>query len=185
MSCIFCLETEWDQSIHDMKKDSSVHPLLQYLNSLGIEFVFRQVATLNEFKYYIEHLLWATYQRFDTIYLCFHGSSEKIWFANKESISLQEIAQEYPSIFKGRNVHIGACCTLKVRKNVINDFKLSTEANLVTGYAKSVKFHDSFLFELWLMHLFANQKNLDSSKLQKKVEKQMQYYCDKLRFKIY
>ncbi len=177
MSSIFCLETEWDQSIHDMKKDSSVRPLLQYLNTLGIEYVFRQVATLAEFKYYLEHLLRATYQRFDTVYLCFHGSSERMWFANGESISLREIAQDYHGIFEGRSVHIGACSTLKVRKYVIDDFKLSTGANLVTGYSKSVKFHDSFLFELWLMYLLTHKKNMSSVMLEKKVEKEMQYYA--------
>ena len=56
MSSIFCLETEWEQSIHDMKKESSVRPLLQYLNaSEGTEFVFRQVATRAEFEYYLKN----------------------------------------------------------------------------------------------------------------------------------
>lgn len=56
MSSIFCLETEWDQSVHDMKKESSARPLLQYLATVGVEFVFRQVATLSEFEYYLKHL---------------------------------------------------------------------------------------------------------------------------------
>ena len=52
MSSVFCLEKEWEQSIHDMKKESSVRPLLLYLNaSEGTGFVFRQAATRAEFEY--------------------------------------------------------------------------------------------------------------------------------------
>ena len=104
MSSIFCLETEWEQSIHDMKKESSVRPLLQYLATTGTEYVFRQVATLSEFEYYLDHLSRLSYNRFDIIYLCFHGMERKIAFANGESISLAEIAEKFPDIFNERNV---------------------------------------------------------------------------------
>lgn len=45
MNKIFCLETEWDQSMHDLKKKSTVLPLLDFLeNAINIEYTFRQVA---------------------------------------------------------------------------------------------------------------------------------------------
>ncbi len=67
MSSIFCLETEWDQTVHDMKKDSSVYHLLQYLGSMDIEFVFRQVATKSDFEYYLSHHIRAPYEWFDIL----------------------------------------------------------------------------------------------------------------------
>lgn len=30
MNRIFCLETEWDQTMHDLKKKSTVLPLLKF-----------------------------------------------------------------------------------------------------------------------------------------------------------
>ena len=186
MSGIFCLETEWEQSIHDMKKESSVRPLLQYLNaSEGTEFVFRQVATRTEFEYYLEHLSRSSYQRFDIVYLCFHGLEGEITFANKEYISLLQIAEQFPDIFTERKVHFGSCNTLKVGKNIISEFKECTGAKLVTGYAKAVPFHDSFLFELWLMHLLTHHKSLGSIKLEAKAEKEMKFYKDGLKFRIF
>lgn len=53
MNKIFCLETEWDQSMHDLKKKSTVLPLLDFLeNAINIEYTFRQVATESDFNYY-------------------------------------------------------------------------------------------------------------------------------------
>ena len=57
MNKIFCLETEWDQTLHDLKKKSPVLPLLDFLeNAIKVDYTFRQVATESDFKYYIEHL---------------------------------------------------------------------------------------------------------------------------------
>ena len=185
MSSIFCLETEWEQSIHDMKKDSSVRPLLQYLATVGTEYVFSQVATLSEFEYYLDHLSRLTYNRFDIIYLCFHGMEGEIAFANGESISLAEIAEKFPGIFNERKVHFGSCSTLNIDCQEVFDFKEQTRAKLVTGYAKEVDFHQSFLFELWLMHLLTHHKSLGPIKLEAKVEKEMKFYGDRLKFRIF
>ena len=74
MNKIFCLETEWDQTLHDLKKKSPVLPLLDFLeNAIKVDYTFRQVATESDFKYYIEHLHQPSYSASDTIYLCFHG----------------------------------------------------------------------------------------------------------------
>ena len=185
MSSIFCLETEWDQSVHDMKKESSVRPLLQYLSTTGCEFVFRQVATLSEFEYYLEHLSRSSYNRFKIIYLCFHGVEGEIDFANGESISLAEIATKFRGIFNERKVHFGSCSTLNIDYQEVALFKEQTGAKLVTGYAKKVDFHQSFLFELWLMHLFTHHNSLGSIKLEAKVEKEMKFYGEKLKFRIF
>ena len=57
MNKIFCLETEWDQTLHDLKKKSPVLPLLDFLeNAIKVDYTFRQVATESDFKYYIENL---------------------------------------------------------------------------------------------------------------------------------
>lgn len=186
MSSIFCLETEWEQSIHDMKKESSARPLLQYLYaSEGTEFVFRQVATRAEFDYYISHLSRQAYKRFDIVYLCFHGREGEIAFANGESISLSEIADNFQGIFNDRKVHFGSCSTLKTEDDILSKFKDLTGAKLVTGYKKAVPFHDSFLFELWLMHLLTHHKSLGGIKLHSKVEKEMKFYSEKLKFRIF
>lgn len=185
MSSIFCLETEWDQTVHDMKKDSSVYHLLQYLGSMDIEFVFRQVATKSDFEYYLSHLIRPSYERFDIIYLCFHGYPGAITFANKETMTLEDISKNYPGIFKNRKVHFGACNTLNVAVRSIEEFKRVSEAKLVTGYARTVDFHDSFLLELWFLHILATHKSVGPIKLSSKVEKEVKYFKERLKFMIY
>ena len=42
---IFCLETEWEQSVYDLKYESQAKPMLEFLkNSSGLDYYFRQVA---------------------------------------------------------------------------------------------------------------------------------------------
>lgn len=48
MNRIFCLETEWDHSKHDLKMKSAVLPLLEFAENkynLNVPHTFRQVAT--------------------------------------------------------------------------------------------------------------------------------------------
>ena len=111
MDRIFCLETEWDQTLHDLKKKSTVLPLLDFLeNSIKIEYTFRQVATEHDFKYYIEHLQQQSYSAYDFIYLCFHGHKKCICFADGTDLDLITFAEKKESlgIFEGRNIHFGS-----------------------------------------------------------------------------
>ena len=96
MNRIFCLETEWDQSMHDLKKKSTVLPLLDFLeNTINIEYTFRQVATESDFNYYIDHLQQPSYNAYDLIYLCFHGQKKCICFAAKNNWDFKVATEEY------------------------------------------------------------------------------------------
>ena len=89
MNRIFCLETEWDQTLHDLKKKSTVLPMLNFLeNTVKIDYSFRQVATENDFNYYIHHLQQSSYSAYDFIYLCFHGQKRSIRFADGTYLDL-------------------------------------------------------------------------------------------------
>lgn len=95
MNRIFCLETEWDQTMHDLKKKSTVLPLLDFLeNTINIEYTFRQVATESDFNYYIDHLQQPSYSAYDLIYLCFHGQKKCICFADKTDLDLMAFAEK-------------------------------------------------------------------------------------------
>ena len=76
---IFCLETEWEQSVYDLKYESQAKPMLEFLkNSSGLDYSFRQVATKSDFDYYISHLKQASYKNFTIVYLCFHGRQQVV-----------------------------------------------------------------------------------------------------------
>ncbi len=59
MKKIFCLETEWETNVHNLKRKPTVLALLEFMENtryIEVPFVFRQVATELDFHYYIDHL---------------------------------------------------------------------------------------------------------------------------------
>jgi hypothetical protein len=186
MSKIFCLETEWKQSIHDLKEKSNVLPLLEFLQtSCGVDYVFRNVATYSDFEYYINHLYYESYNSFDIIYLCFHGSSARIELANNEFINLLEFAEKNKGIFKGKNVHFGSCSTLNMDEESIKYFKKETGARMITGYKTSVDFVTSFVFELWLLNEILKYPDYAKIRTLKLADEQMSYFVNSFKFVAY
>lgn len=187
MNRIFCLETEWDQSRHDLKMKSAVQPLLEFIENkynLNVPHTFRQVATISDFTYYIEHLCDQTYKTYDFVYLCFHGTESNIHFADKDELNLLDFSFMYPGIFEGRNVHFGCCYTLMNEDDVLK-FKTETKAQMVTGYRKSVSFMESFIFELWLLKKINRFDSYRAKRIMDLAEKEMPYYVKKLGFVAY
>lgn len=187
MNRIFCLETEWDQSRHDLKMKSAVEPLLEFVENkynLNVPYTFRQVATKSDFSYYIEHLLDQTYKMYDFVYLCFHGTESNIHFADKDEWNLLDFALKYPGIFEGRNVHFGSCYTLMNEDDTLR-FKNETNAQMVTGYTKSVSFMESFIFELWLLKKINRHDSYRAKRIMDLAQKEMPYYVKKLGFVAY
>lgn len=186
MGKIFCLETEWNQSKHCLKFKSSAQSLLEFLeNASGISFTFRNVATEQDFIYYIKHLQYDSYKQYDIVYLCFHGYNSGISLANGNSIDLIKFAQENRGIFEGKNVHFGCCSTLAMSENDIKLFKKETEARLVSGYAVDVEFVNSFVFELWLLNAMSEHPNYAGKRIFDYANNRMPYYTKKFKFVAY
>jgi len=186
MSKIFCLETEWMQSIHDMKSESMAKPLLDFLRTCqGVQTVFRQVATRADFDYYLQHLLREAYRDYDIIYLCFHGDEGKITFADKSGITLMDLATQYPHIFDGRVVLFDSCLTMSADEPTIRSFKRKTGAKLVLGYQVEVGFDTSFIFELWLLNHLINHPDVSSRSLRSQASKAMSSSVKELKFVVY
>lgn len=186
MNKIFCLETEWDQTIHDLKKKSTALSLLDFLQkNQKIEYAFRQVATEHDFEYYISHLFQPSYESFDNIYLCFHGLPQQICFADKSKLNLLSFAEDNNGIFYGRNVHFGSCSTLRMTSDEIIKFKQLTKARMITGYTKDVGFTPSFIFEAWLLNAINTKTEYAGKRIKQLAEKEMPYYSKIFGFEAY
>lgn len=185
MNRIFCLETEWDQSLHDLKKTSSVKSLLDFLTTCNnVQYCFRQVATLDDFEYYLKHLEHPSYDNYDMVYLCYHGTAGKIGFANREHMDIMNLIK-YDRIFEDKNVHFDSCSTLNMDEDDIRALKRGTKARLISGYTKNVPFLESFLFELWLLNTISRHPSYRAMQIRNLAEKQMPFYVKKLGFVIY
>lgn len=188
MNKIFCLETEWNQTIHDLKSKSTALSLLEFLgNANKVGYTFRQVATKFDFKYYIKHLQQASYKNYDLIYLCFHGEKRCICFADKTNLDLVNFAmeEEYYGIFENKNVHFGSCSTMKMNDEEIQKFKRLTKARMVTGYTKNVDFTSSFIFEAWLLNTIHINKGRTAKRIKNLAEKEMPYFTELFGFEAF
>ncbi len=186
MSKIFCLETEWTKSVHDMKKTSPVQSLLEFVNNtLDVPYVFRQVAVLQDFDYYIRHLEAATYDAYDIVYLCFHGSKGSIKFADKSDYSLLKFADDYQDLFIGRTIIFDSCSTLKLNEEDLRRVKKQTGARIMIGYTKSVDLVSSFVFELWLLNVLVRHPDYGSKRLMALAEEEMPMHVKKLGLVCY
>ena len=187
---IFCLETEWTQSAHDLKDESQVKPLLDFLkNSNKVDYVFRQVATYFDFNYYISHLKKPSYNSYTIVYLCFHGTPGCIHFADNEpnftELDLLGFAEENEGIFEGKIVHFSSCRTLKMSEDDIKTFKRLTKASMVTGYQRSVKMTESFIFEAWLLNTLKKHPNYRAKRLLDIAKKEMGFFAESFIFMAY
>lgn len=187
MRKIFCLETEWVQSVHSLKSRSSALSLLDFLQNSDkrISFIFRNVATKEDFNFYINHLYYDSYSSYDTVYLCFHGSESSISLASGDDINIMDFARENQCIFEGKNVHFGCCSTLNMDEEKAKEFKRLTKARMITGYRKEVDFIDSFVFELWLLNVIANYPEYGPVRIKDIAEKKMGYYANKFKFEAF
>ena len=189
---IFCLETEWEQSVSDMKFEPQAKPMLEFLNnSNGIEFAFRQVAAKSEFAYYIRHLKRASYKDYTIVYLCFHGEKCRIVFADsgkyggERHYDLIEFAEANNNVFDGKIVHFGSCSTLKMNEQKIKEFKILTGASMVTGYEKPVEMTESFIFEAWLLNTFYKHPDFRAKRMIDLARKEMPYFVERYIFVAY
>ena len=189
---IFCLETEWEQSVYDLTHDTQAKPLLEFLKSSNIiDFIFRKVATKSDFDYYISHLKQASYKNYTIVYLCFHGLKGLISFADsrgnsdKGKYDLMDLAEDNPHLFDNKIVHFGSCKTLNMNEDKITEFKKLTGALMVTGYKSSVEMTGSFIFEAWLLNTLYKHPNFRAKRLLDLAHKEMPYFIDKYKFVAY
>lgn len=110
---------------------------MQYLEQAWhIPYIYRQIASVEDFKYYFKKISQLHFQsKYGIIYFSFHGDSANIQLPTG-TVSLDEIAEiaaNYEA-FKGRHIHFSSCETMKCEEDIIRRFKKETKAETVSGY---------------------------------------------------
>lgn len=186
MKKIFCLETEWNLSkTKKMRDKASMLPLLSFLEqSEGIEYIFRNVASRMDLKYYLSQLKYKTYKDFQIVYLAFHGSSKAIYIPSDPNnpLSFSEFADISEGILQNKIVHFGSCRTLNTSEKTIQEFKDITGAKIVSGYTKSIDFVRSSILDIAYFSELNRTINLGT--IGNKMSKQYGDLISDLGFKI-
>lgn len=155
---IFCLEGEWEGLLTDR---TSVEPPLRMLENMKgcSKVVHRDVATRDEFDYYLSKWLQKRYADFGLAYLAFHGDRGEINLG-RDVVTLDDIAETIEGRAVGRILYFGSCATLAVEDDVLEDFCRRTGARAVVGYTNYVDWLQSAAFDLILIPELLNSRYL-------------------------
>ncbi|MBR2050381.1 MAG: hypothetical protein IKK35_00010 [Rikenellaceae bacterium] len=137
---VICIETEWDITTKNNRRDINSEPLLQFLSKMyGIPYIYRKVATIEELKYYFKQFRKKEYaDNYNMYYFSFHGGTRLVSFESGEFLELADIAEMANGIFEGKFVHFGSCRTMRGSKDKIEEFCASVGAKMVSGFTKDV-----------------------------------------------
>ena len=185
---VFCLETPmWTDGIKDR---SSVEPILRFLEKLRdykIPYLYHDVATIQEFDFYLEKWCQKKLDSHPILYLAFHGEPDRLHVGGNKPISLNDLAERLVSCCTGRVIHFGTCATLWVHGNSLNGFLRRTGAFAVSGYKKDVKWLESTAFDLLVLGGLQEASFQQASSMQKferTLKKQAPGLMKRLGFRI-
>ena len=150
---IFCLET---YSWYSGEDRTTVRPILELLEKMEYcKYLYRDVATREEFNYFIDEYFDDEEKRegYPILYLNFHGSDDPpgIYLGNGKMIGLEELAVMIGRRCSNRLIHFGSCSTMNLSSTAAKAFLERTQAVAVCGYKGEVDWLQSAAFEVLIL----------------------------------
>nr|WP_155917877.1 DUF6642 family protein [Marmoricola sp. URHB0036] len=140
----------------------SVRPLLDLLHQLGIaEFIHRDVATVDEFEYFVGKWQQKRYAAYNVLYLAMHGEAGSISLGRDE-VTLAELQERMRGACRGKVIYFGTCLTLKGDVKRLQEFARVTGARAVVGYRRTVPWLETAAFEVLLLERLATGLRSDA-----------------------
>ncbi len=147
---VFCLEGAWNP---DLKSKQSVRYMLQLLSAVeGLKHIHKDVATPEEFQFYLKRWRQKLYRDHPILYLALHGRPQTV-LLGKQPVSLDEIADLLEGRCERRIIHFGTCGTLATDRRNIQRFLRRTRAVAVCGFRENIDWLKSTAFDLLLFDI--------------------------------
>lgn len=149
---VFCIEGLWDK---DLKIKSSIEPILELLHKEyhQMEYIYRNCATVNEFKFNIKKWMQKGYDDYPILYLSSHGRKKHIWLSNHNEVDILELSKLLSGKCKNRIIMFAACGIMDHDDDTITTFIEETGCLAVCGYRNSVYWIQSAAFDLLLLEI--------------------------------
>ena len=122
-----------------------------------IPYQHRDVATIGEFKFFLEKYFTSGYDTHPILYLGFHGVGAEdkenklgdayVELGDKTPITLKELESWVDGRCEHRLVHFGSCGVMATHGNRLNSFVNNTGALAVCGYEEEVDWLEAAAFE--------------------------------------
>lgn len=155
---IFCLEGDWWGRLDRLSTVEPILKLLRRWDPYYVPYVHRDVATRDEFEYYITKWTQRVAVKFPILYLAFHGDRSTLYIGDrrrkKNHVTLGELGEMLEHKCQKKLIFFGSCETLDLHGHSINAFMRHTGALAVCGYREKVDWLDSTAFELVALGAF-------------------------------
>lgn len=185
---VFCLEGAWNGD--DLRDRSSVLPVLDVLERLEhIEYIHRDVGTRAELEHYVRRW-WDEGLDYRVLYFAFHGTTEDsgsrallLSHETDGTVTIDHLTGLFVNKLQDCVVHFGSCSIFGPDDRAIDTFRERTGARAVTGYARDVGWIDSAAWELALLAVLADYKQLGTA-LNRLQDDKYRTLRDSLGFKV-
>lgn len=151
---------------NDLRAKYSARPVLQFLHDLhGLEYIFRDIGTAEELRFYVTKWLQSTYEKYQVGYFSFHGSPGALALPDgrRAPIALEDLADWIDGNAQDRIIHFGACSVMRLDEERLNEFRAITGARAVTGYRKDVLWEESPAFEILMLSALCRFRRLGNA----------------------
>ena len=149
---IFSLET--DQWFHQ-KDRSTIEPALRCIELYQqVKYEHRDVATKEEFQFYLDKYFVSSYDTYPILYLGFHGSGGAkgidpgIYLGDDIFVTLAELEEWIGKKCNARIIYFGACGVMDAPKERLDRFIKNTKALAIAGYSEDVDWLESTAFDM-------------------------------------
>ncbi len=178
---IFCLEGDWERD--SLADHLSVRLGLDMLMTIRRDrLIHRNAATRGEFAYYLDK--WATpeYDEFPLAYFSYHGGPGRLDLADRDLLTLDQIAALVPGRLTDRVVFFGSCATMAVPDDDLKDFLERTGARAIVGYTENVGWAQSAAFDPTLLAGLLDRRQLRG--LYTRLWEQHQFFVQELGLRM-
>ena len=148
---VFCLETDqW----FGQKDRATIEPALELLERFaGVRHERRDVATQEEFRFYLAKYFAPGYKTHPVLYLGFHGwragtdGDAYVKLGDGTEVTLERLEEWIDGQCRGRLIYFGACGVMDPHGKRLSRFVRRTGAVGVCGYREEIDWLESTVFD--------------------------------------
>ena len=187
---VFCLETDqW----YGQKNRATVEPALHLLERYQrIPYQHRDVATEEEFRFFLNKYFQPGFKTHPILYLSFHGCGAEpgqdafVETGDGTRVELETLEEWIDSRCQGRVIHFGSCGVMDSHGKRLRRFVRNTRALAILGYREEVDWLESAAFEILLVGCLQNAAFMKSSieKFDRELKHMAPGLYDRLGFRI-
>ncbi|WP_433533787.1 DUF6642 family protein [Micromonospora sp. CA-249363] len=138
-------------------------PTLELLERLRqIRYIHRDVATLDELRYYLDQWLSRRYAAYEVGIFAIDGSPGRLRLSKRHELDLAELMSWLQGRCSGKRLYFDCGTILRVPESTLDDIVEQTGAAMVCGFTRTIDWIESSAFDTVLIERLANGQKANS-----------------------